>query len=259
MDVQGKIAYITGGASGLGAATAESWVEKGGKVVLADLDRQQEMADALVAKLGADNALFVPTDVTSVDNTRASVAQAVDKFGTIHFNVNCAGSGMAGRVLGKDGPMDLKLFSWVINLNLIGTFNTLSTCAEVMDKNEPLTDAGEKGAIVNVASVAAFDGQIGQASYSASKGGIVGMTLPISRDLARHGVRVCTIAPGIFNTPLMQGAPDKVKDPLIEMVQFPHRLGLPEEFGQLAVHIAENTYLNGETIRLDGGIRMEPR
>ena len=259
MEITGKIAFITGGASGLGEASAEAFVASGGKVALLDLERQQEKADALCKKLGNDNALFVPADVTKEDEVQAAVAKAVERFGAIHANFNCAGLGFAGRTVGKDGPFDLKMFQFVININLVGTFNTLRLCAEAMAKNDPVTDDGERGVIVNTASVAAFDGQIGQAAYSASKGGVVGMTLPIARDLERQGIRVCTIAPGIFDTPLMAGAPDRVRQPLIDMVQFPHRLGVAPEFAQLALHIVSNTYLNGEVIRLDGGIRMQPR
>ena len=259
MDVKNRVAYITGGVSGLGESVARLWVAKGGKVALADLERQQEKADALIKELGAENAAFVPADVTSEKEMQASIDKAVERFGAIHADYNCAGLGLPSKVLGREGPHNLDTYKFVININLIGTFNSLRLCAAAMDKNEPLTDEGEKGVIVNVASVAAFDGQMGQAAYSASKGGVVGMTLPIARDLARHGIRCCTIAPGIFDTPLMAMANDKVRDPLIRMVQFPKRLGIAEEFGKLGVHIAENTYLNGEVIRLDGGIRMEPK
>ena len=259
MDIQGKTAFITGGVSGLGRAAAEAFVAAGGRVALLDLERQQEKADELCAALGADNALFVPADVTNEDQVKAAIAATLEKFGNIHVNFNCAGLGMASRTVGKDGAHDLKLFQFVININLVGTFNTLRLSAEAMAKNDPVTEDGERGVIVNTASVAAFDGQIGQASYSASKGGVVGMTLPIARDLERQGIRVCTIAPGIFDTPLMEGAPDRVRQPLIDMVQFPHRLGVAPEFAQLALHIVTNTYLNGEVIRLDGGIRMQPR
>lgn len=259
MDVKGKVAFITGGVSGLGRSTAEAFVAAGGQVALLDLERQQEKADELCAALGADNSLFVPADVTDEEQVKAAVAKALDKFSAIHVNFNCAGLGVGMRTVSKKGAHDLKLFQFVINVNLIGTFNTLRLCAEAMVDNEPSTVDGERGVIVNTASVAAFDGQIGQAAYSASKGGVVGMTLPIARDMSRHGIRVCTIAPGIFDTPLMEGAPEQVRKPLIDMVQFPHRLGQSPEFSALAMHIVENTYLNGEVIRLDGSIRMQPR
>ncbi|MGI9345089.1 MAG: SDR family NAD(P)-dependent oxidoreductase [Gammaproteobacteria bacterium] len=259
MEIKGKVAFITGGASGLGKATAEAFVAKGGKVALLDLERQKDTADKLCETFGRENALFVAADVTNEQEVKAAVAAAKDKFGAIHANYNCAGLGLPMRTVGKDGAHDLKAFQFVINVNLIGTFNTLRLCAEVMAENEPVTADGERGVIVNTASVAAFDGQIGQAAYSASKGGVAGMTLPIARDLERQCIRVCTIAPGIFDTPLMAGASDRIRKPLIDMVQFPHRLGVAPEFAQLAIHIAENTYLNGEVIRLDGGIRMAPR
>ena len=259
MDVSGKVAVITGGASGLGEATTRSFIAKGGKVAILDLDRQKERADGLSSELGADNVAFFATDVTNTDQVKAALEGTVKKFGAIHVNVNCAGLGAAAKTLGRDGPYPLETFQFIINVNLIGTFNTLRLCSEVMDRNEPITEDGEKGVIINTASVAAFDGQMGQAAYSASKGAVVGMTLPIARDLARNGIRICTIAPGIFNTPLMAMAPDKVRDPLIAMTQFPKRLGVAPEFAAMALHIVENTYLNGETIRLDGGIRMAPR
>lgn len=259
MQIQDKVAFITGGASGLGEAATRLWIERGGKVAILDLDRQQERADALTAELGADKVAFFAADVTNEEQVQAAVDGAVQKFGAIHANFNCAGLGLPSKTLGRDGPHPLDSFKFVIGVNLIGTFNTLRLCAAAMDRNEPLTDDGEKGVIVNVASVAAYDGQIGQAAYSASKSGVVGMTLPIARDLGRNGIRCCTVAPGIFDTPLMAMASDKVRNPLIEMTQFPKRLGVAPEFAQMVCHIAENTYLNGETIRLDGGIRMQPR
>lgn len=259
MDIKDKVAFITGGVSGLGGATARSFVAAGGKVILLDLDRQQEKADEILAELGEGNAIFTAADVTDEEQVAAALKAGTDKFGAIHANYNCAGLGAASRTVGKDGPFPLNLFEFVLKVNLIGTFNTLRMAAAIMAENDPVTPDGERGVIVNTASVAAFDGQIGQAAYSASKGGVVGMTLPIARDLARQKIRVCTIAPGIFDTPLMAGAPDTVRQPLIDMVQFPHRLGVDEEFAKLAIHIAENTYLNGEVIRLDGAIRMQPR
>ena len=256
MDIDGKVAVVTGGASGLGKATAEAIVAAGGKAAL--LDRNAELAQQTAAALGEQAAAFA-VDVADAASAEAAIGQVVERFGAIHINVNCAGIGAAGRTVGRDGPLALEAFNFVIQVNLVGTFNTLRLCAAQMAKNEPAGDDGERGVIVNTASVAAYDGQIGQAAYSASKGGVVGMTLPIARDLARSGIRVCTIAPGIFETPMMLGAPDRVRQPLIEMVQFPNRLGDAEEFAVFARQIVENPYLNGETIRLDGAIRMQPR
>ena len=256
MDIDGKVAVVTGGASGLGKATAEAIVAAGGKAAL--LDRNAELAQQTAAALGEHAAAFA-VDVADAASAEAVIGQVVERFGAIHINVNCAGIAAAGRTVGRDGPLALEVFNFVIQVNLVGTFNTLRLCAAQMAKNEPAGDDGERGVIVNTASVAAYDGQIGQAAYSASKGGVVGMTLPIARDLARSGIRVCTIAPGIFETPMMLGAPDRVRQPLIEMVQFPNRLGDAEEFAVLARQIVENPYLNGETIRLDGAIRMQPR
>ncbi|HSG90660.1 MAG TPA: SDR family NAD(P)-dependent oxidoreductase [Pseudomonadales bacterium] len=256
MDLNGKVAVITGGASGLGRATAEKVIAGGGKVAIFDLN--EDLAQATAKELGASAAAF-KVDVADEASVQAAVDGTMAAFGAIHINVNCAGIGAAARTLGKEGAMPLATFNFVIGVNLIGTFNTLRLCAEQMAKNEAVNEDGERGVIVNTASVAAFDGQIGQAAYSASKAGVAGMTLPIARDLGRNGIRVCTIAPGIFETPMMMGAPDQVRMPLIEMVQFPKRLGNAPEFAALAVHIVENTYLNGETIRLDGSIRMQPR
>jgi 3-hydroxyacyl-CoA dehydrogenase/3-hydroxy-2-methylbutyryl-CoA dehydrogenase len=255
VDLNNKVAVITGGASGLGRATAEMVINQGGKVALFDLN--EELASSTATELGASAAAFA-VDVADEESVQKAVLGVVDRFGAIHVNVNCAGIGAASRTLGREGAMPLKHFTFIIQVNLIGTFNTLRLCAEQMAKNTPGPD-DERGVIINTASVAAFDGQIGQAAYSASKAGVAGMTLPIARDLARSGIRVCTIAPGIFETPMMAGAPDRVRDPLIEMVQFPKRLGNAPEYALLARQIIENTYLNGETIRLDAGIRMAPR
>ena len=255
MDIEGKIAVITGGASGLGRATAEMVISQGGKVAVLDLN--EELAQATATELGEARAYQV--NVTD----DASVAKAIEAvksdFGAIHINVNCAGIGAASRTVGKDGALDINKFNFIVQVNLIGTFSVLSKCAAIMQVNDPEGEALERGVVINTASVAAFDGQIGQAAYSASKAGVSGMTLPIARDLSRQGVRVCTIAPGIFDTPMMAGAPDQVRDPLIDMVQYPKRLGLPPEFALLSQQIVENPYLNGETIRLDGGIRMAPK
>jgi 3-hydroxyacyl-CoA dehydrogenase/3-hydroxy-2-methylbutyryl-CoA dehydrogenase len=256
VDLNDKVAVITGGASGLGRATAEMVIKNGGKVAIFDLN--EDLANQTASELGDSATAFV-ANVSDAASVTAAVQQVVDHFGAIHINVNCAGIGAAARTISKDGPQPLDRFNFVIQVNLIGTFNTLRLCANEMQNNEPTTADGEKGVIINTASVAAFDGQIGQAAYSASKAGVAGMTLPIARDLARSGIRVCTIAPGIFETPMMAGAPDRVRDPLIEMVQFPKRLGNAPEYAQLAQQIIENPYLNGETIRLDGSIRMAAR
>ena len=255
VDIQGKVAVITGGASGLGKAAAEMIIAQGGKVAIFDLN--EELAQATAKELGDAKAYTV--NVTDNASVTQAVEQAHADFGAIHINVNCAGIGSASRTVGRDGAMDIDRFNFVVQVNLIGTFSVLSKCAAIMQVNEPEGEALERGVVINTASVAAYDGQIGQAAYSASKGGVVGMTLPIARDLSRQGVRVCTIAPGIFDTPLMMGAPDQVRDPLIEMVQYPKRLGLPPEFASLSQQIIENAYLNGETIRLDGAIRMAPK
>jgi len=256
MDLKDKVAFITGGASGLGFATAENFIKAGAKVCIFDLNA--ETAEQAAESLG-ENATFAAGDVADEDAVKAGIQKALDTFGAIHVNVNSAGIGAAARTLGKDGPMPLKTFEFVIRVNLIGTYNVLRLCAEAMAKNDPVTDDGERGVIVNVASVAAFDGQIGQAAYSASKGGVAGMTLPIARDLVRQGIRIATIAPGIFETPMMKFAPPQVREPLIEMTQFPKRLGDPSEFAQTAAYIVNCAYINGETIRLDSGIRMQPK
>ena len=255
MQLRDKVAIITGGASGLGLATAEALVEKGAKVAIFDLNAEQ--GQAAVERLGKAARAFV-VNVTDEVSVHAAIEQVKSIFGAVHICVNCAGIGSASRTVGKNGPMPLDAFARVIGINLIGTFNVTCLAAAAMQTNTP-NDDGERGVIINTASVAAFDGQIGQVAYSASKGGVVGMTLPLARDLAMIGVRVNTIAPGIFNTPLMNASPDSVKLPLIEMTQFPKRLGYPSEYAQLALHIVENSFMNGETIRLDGAIRMAPR
>ena len=256
MDISGKVAVITGGASGLGRATAEMVLANGGKVALLDLNEDQ--VNATAKELGSDAKAYV-ANVTEDESVKAAIDGVMKDFGGIHVNVNCAGIGAASRTVGREGAMPLQQFNFVMQVNRVGTFNTLRLCAEHMAKNDPVSDDGERGVIVNTASVAAYDGQIGQAAYSASKAGVVGMTLPIARDLSRTGVRVCTIAPGIFETPMMRGAPPQVREPLIEMVQFPKRLGDAPEFALLSRQIIENPYLNGETIRLDGSIRMQPK
>lgn len=256
MDLNGKTAFITGGASGLGRATAEHFISAGANVMVFDLNA--ENAEKAASDLG-DRATWAAGDVADEKSVKEAIAKAIDAFGALHVNINSAGIGAAARTIGKEGPMPLDRFEFVIRVNLVGTFNCLRLCANAMQGNEPATGDGERGVIVNVASVAAFDGQIGQAAYSASKGGVVGMTLPIARDLSRSGIRVATIAPGIFETPMMQFAPPQVREPLIEMTQFPKRLGNPAEFAQTAAYIVECGYINGEVIRLDSGIRMAPK
>ncbi|WP_042463186.1 3-hydroxyacyl-CoA dehydrogenase [Neobacillus dielmonensis] len=256
MKVNGSVAVVTGGASGLGEATVETIVENGGYAAIFDL--QEDRGAALVERLGSERVLYVKTNVTSEADVVSALNQTIEKFGSIHVAVNCAGIGAAEKTVGKDKPHDLGTFTRVIQINLIGTFNVIRLAAEKMTQNEP-NEEGERGVIINTASVAAFDGQMGQGAYSASKGGIVGMTLPIARDLSRHGIRVVTIAPGLMDTPLFAGAPEKVRLALGAMVPFPPRLGRSTEYAHMAKSIIENPYLNGETIRLDGGIRMQPK
>ncbi len=254
MDLNNKVVVVTGGASGLGLTTCQKLVELGARVVAFDLN--EEAGSALVDALGS-RSLFARVDVTDSASVQAGIDRAVATFGTVHVCINCAGIAPGGKTLGRNGALALEKFAQVININLIGTFNVLRLAAEQMARNEP--ENGERGVIINTASVAAFDGQVGQAAYSASKAGVVGMTLPIARDLAKLGIRVMTIAPGIFDTPMMKGMADEVRDPLIQMVQNPKRFGDPAEFAALAVHIVNNSYHNGEVIRLDGAIRMEPK
>lgn len=253
MELHGKTAFITGGASGLGLATARNFVAAGARVMLYDLN--EEMLKQAAAEFG-ESAIFHAGDVADESAVAAALVKTKEKFGTVHINVNSAGIGGASRTVGKNGPMPLAKFEHIIRVNLIGSFNVLRLCAEVMQLNEPVTEDDERGVIINVASIAAFDGQTGQAGYAASKGGIVAMTLPIARDLAKRGIRVMTVAPGVFETPLLAAAPDEVRDPLIAITQFPKRLGNPEEFAAQVAHIVNCSYLNGETIRLDAGIRM---
>ena len=255
MRLDGKTILVTGGASGLGGATVEMVVEAGGNAVI--LDVNEAAGSALASKLG-DRVRFVKTDVTSDLDVQRAVDTTLEAFGGVHGAVNAAGIGVAERVLGKEGPQPLAHFSKVIQINLIGTFNVIRLSAAAIAKSDP-NEAGERGVIVNTASVAAFDGQIGQAAYSASKGGIVGMTLPIAREFARIGVRVMTIAPGTFDTPLLAGLPEAARQSLAQQVPFPSRLGRPAEYAALVRHIFENEMLNGEVIRLDGAIRMAPK
>ena len=255
MQIRGSTFVVTGGASGLGGATARLLVEGGGKVLIADL-KEQEGA-ALVRELGA-SARFARTDVTDEASGKAAVAAALQGFGAIHGLINCAGVVHGERILGKEGVHALSSFVRVVNINLNGSFNMTRLVAEQMAKNAP-TPAGERGVIVYTASVAAFDGQIGQPAYAASKAAVVGMTLPVARELARVGVRVMTIAPGIFETPMMGQIPPEYAESLGKMVPFPPRLGRPDEFASLVAQIIGNEYLNGEVIRLDGAIRMAPK
>ncbi len=251
MDIQNNVFVVSGGGSGLGAATAEMIVARGGKVVLADVN--QEAGSAMAARLGA-NACFVATDVSDEASARAAFAQAC-ALGTLRGLVTCAGVAPADKVVGREGPHRLESFARTVGINLIGSFNMLRLAAEILCANEP--DAGgERGVIVNTASVAAYDGQLGQAGYAASKGGVVAMTLPIARELARSGIRVMTIAPGIMETPMLLGMPADVQAALGKTVPFPSRMGKPAEFAALVEHIFGNSYLNGEVIRLDGAIRM---
>lgn len=249
-------AVVTGGVSGLGLAVAQRLVANGGKVALFDVN--EEKGAAAVAELGTDKAAFFKTDVTDEAGVAANVAAAKAFLGGLNACINCAGILGAGRVLGREGAMKLSQFQATVMVNLVGSFNVAKACAELMQGNEAGTD-GERGAIVNTASVAAYEGQIGQAAYSASKGGVVGMTLPMARELARFGIRVNTIAPGIFWTPMVDGMPDDVQASLAASIPFPSRLGKPEEFADLVAYILGNAYLNGETIRLDGATRLAPK
>ncbi|BBO69803.1 3-hydroxy-2-methylbutyryl-CoA dehydrogenase [Desulfosarcina alkanivorans] len=255
MDLEGATIIVTGGASGLGEACIRQFVNKGATAAIFDLDEQR--GKKIAAEVG-DNALFCNTDVVDPGSVKASVNKVVDTFGAVHVVINCAGVGTPMKVIGKKGPMPMDRFSQVIMINLVGTMNVLSQAADKMLRNAPNAD-GEKGVVINTASVAAFEGQIGQAAYSASKAGVVGMTLPIAREFADYGIRVMTIAPGLFETPILAGLSENVKAALAETIPFPKRLGLPGEFAQLARQIIENPVLNGETIRLDAALRMAAR
>lgn len=255
MEIRNHSFIVTGGASGLGEATARALVAAGGNVVIADL--QATRGVALERELGT-GARFIRCDVSVEADARATVDLALTRFGGLHGLVNCAGVALGEKTVGKDGPHSLAAFTKVITVNLIGTFNMIRLAADAMSKGAP-TPSGERGVIVSTASVAAFDGQIGQAAYAASKGGIVGMTLPVARDLSRSGIRVCTIAPGLFDTPLLQGLPQEARESLGKMVPFPPRLGRPDEYAALAIQIITNEMLNGEVIRLDGAIRLAPK
>ena len=253
MNPSGQVAIVTGGGSGLGEATARALAAKGAKVALFDIGI--ERAQTVAAELGG---IAVKCDVSSAEAAEAAIAEVADKLGTPRILVNCAGIAIAMKTTGKDGAHPLDLYRKVIEVNLIGTFNMIRLFAARVEQSEPV-EGGERGVIVNTASVAAYDGQIGQAAYSSSKGGVVGMTLPVARDLARSGIRVMTIAPGIFRTPMLAGLPEDAQKSLGQQVPFPSRLGDPAEYGALASHIVENQMLNGEVIRLDGAIRMAPK
>lgn len=255
MEISGSTFIVTGAASGLGAATTVMLVSAGARVVIADRDEPASTATA--ARLG-EAVRFAPTDVTREEDSRAAVALAISAFGALHGLVNCAGVAPGEKVLGRDGPHRLESFARAVSINLVGTFNMARLAAEAIARSTP-NAGGERGIIINTASIAAFDGQVGQAAYAASKAGVAGLTLPMARELARHGIRVMTIAPGIFKTPMMAGMPQEVQDSLGASVPFPSRLGEPSEYAALVRHIIENAMLNGEVIRLDGALRMAPK
>ncbi|RLA56034.1 MAG: 3-hydroxyacyl-CoA dehydrogenase [Gammaproteobacteria bacterium] len=256
MDIKNKVAVITGGASGLGEATVRRFAGIGAKIAIFDMN--EERGSAIAKELGTD-VIFHKVDVADEESVQAAIDATVATFGAIHICCNYAGLGNAIKTVGKDGAFPLDAFKFVINVNLIGTFNVLRLAAEVMSKQDPVTEDGGRGVIINTASVAAYEGQMGQAAYSASKGGVIGMTLPIARDLAQLGIRVNTIVPGLIHTPLFDSAPKKVVESLSATVLNPKRLGRPDEIAHLAQYIVENDYTNGECIRMDGGIRMQPR
>jgi 3-hydroxyacyl-CoA dehydrogenase/3-hydroxy-2-methylbutyryl-CoA dehydrogenase len=255
MKFENRVAVITGGASGLGEASARYLSGKGSKVSVFDL--AEERGKKMAEDLGA-NALFCRADVTDEKSVQEAINKTMGRFGAIHFVVNCAGVAFPAKVLGKEGPMPLSRFTQVVQVNLVGTLNVIRLAVEHMVKNDPDAE-GERGVVINTASIAAWEGQFGQAAYAASKAGVVGMTLPIAREFASYGIRVVTIAPGIFETPMMAGLSDKVREALNKMTLFPQRMGRPNEFGMLVCHIIENRMLNGEVIRLDGGLRMGAR
>ncbi len=255
MKMEDSVVLVTGGASGLGEACVRSTVELGGKAVI--LDFAEENGRRLASELG-EATLFCKTDVTDEESVRTAIDDAMDAFGAVHVAVNCAGVGTPGKILGKKGPLPLEQFQRVVNINLMGTLNVIRLTAEKMLLNAGNED-GEKGVFINTASIAAFEGQIGQAAYAASKAAVVGMTLPIAREFADYGLRIVTIAPGLFETPMAQGLPEKVKESLVSMIPFPRRFGKPAEFASLVRQIIENPCLNGTTIRLDSAIRMAAR
>ena len=256
MDLKNNIALITGGASGLGRGTVEHFVSRGCKVAILDIN--DDKAKEVIDLLGSENVTYVNTDVMSEESVTNAIKEIKQNYGKLNFIVNCAGTGYGARILGKNGPHPLEIFKFIVDLNLVGTFNVMGLGAELIDVNEP-DEKGEKGVIINTASIAGYEGQIGQSAYAASKAGVIGMTITSARDLARHSIRVCTIAPGIFDTPLMSLAKEENKEALLKTTQFPHRFGDVKEYAQLAEHIINNTYLNGETIRLDSAMRMEAK
>lgn len=255
MNTKDVVALVTGGASGLGEASITELIKKGARVAIVDID--SDKGEKLAANIGA-GAIFVKTDVTSEADVRQAIQKAVDTFGKINVVINCAGIVNPGKLIGRKGPLPLESFNKVLQLNLVGTLNVIRLAVEQMMNNTP-DEEGERGVIINCASIAAFEGQIGQAAYSASKAGIVGMTLPIAREVADYGIRVMAIAPGIFETPMMAGLPPAVKEDMAKTVPFPRRLGKPIEFAKLALHIIDNIMLNGCCIRLDGALRMPPK
>lgn len=256
MDLKDKVAIVTGGASGLGLATVEHLVEKRAKAVIFDLNEAK--AKEVVARLG-ENVDYALVNVADSKSVQTGIDLTIEKFGAIHVCVNCAGVGTPSKTIGRKGVLALEDFNKVLEVNLSGTFNVLRLAANEMKNNEPVTDSGERGVVINTASVAAFDGQMGQAAYGASKSGVAGMTLPVARDLSEFGIRVNTIAPGLFMTPMADGLPEHVIEKLSESVEFPKRLGKPSEYADFAIFMMEHEYINGEVIRLDGGIRMAPR
>lgn len=256
MDINNKVAIVTGGASGLGFATVAQLLQKGAKVVIFDVN--EELAKQVTQEFG-DNVAYEIVSVTDESSVHKAIQQTVERLGAIHICVNCAGIAPPQKTVGKSGAMPLENFKKVIDINLIGTFNTLRLAAAEMAKNDLLSESDERGIIINTASVAAYEGQMGQAAYSASKAGIVGMTLPIARDLSSYGIRINAIAPGLFRTPMAAGLDDRVIEKLESLVEFPKRLGRPDEFAKLVTFMIENEYINGEVIRLDGAIRMQPR
>ncbi|NIB38150.1 3-hydroxyacyl-CoA dehydrogenase [Pseudomaricurvus alkylphenolicus] len=257
MDISGKIAIVTGGASGLGEATVRAYVNRGAKVAIFDMNN--ERGEALVAELGAEDVAFSHVNVADESSVAQAIAGVMESYGAIHICNNFAGIAPACKTYGKDGPHPLDIYQHALNVNLVGTFNVARLASEQIAKNEPYNEHGGRGVIINTASVAAYEGQMGQVAYSASKGGVVGMTLPMARDLAPLGIRVNTIVPGLIHTPLFDTAPEHVYKALEQMVVNPQRLGRPEEIAHLSVMMAENEYLNGECIRLDGAIRLQPR
>jgi 3-hydroxyacyl-CoA dehydrogenase/3-hydroxy-2-methylbutyryl-CoA dehydrogenase len=257
VDINGKVAVITGGASGIGQAVARALAAKGAKIGIFDLN--EAAGQAMVDELGAANCVFAKVNVADEDSTKAGIAAVINAFGAIHINMNCAGIANAYKTLGKDGAHPLDGWKKVIDVNLTGTFNVLRLCAEQMAKNEPVNEDGSRGVIINTASVAAFEGQIGQAAYSATKGAIVAMSLPIARDLANVGIRVNSIAPGLIHTPMFDSLNPEVVKTLSQQPLYPKRLGKPQEIAKVAISIIENDYINGECIRMDAGIRMQPK